>query len=167
MLALCITLRFCSFYVSQLLPSFYLVRSHIFFLCQWDLICFYCFLSWFFLKKSHLCFSNKLTAWSYDHIQLACSIIKPVNYSLKAALYDSCRCFRDEDLRADRQPEFTQLDMEIAFISMEDMLKLNEDLMRHVCWFWHTSSSCFPFFNLTFYLRPFDPCLSVVAMCEG
>jgi aspartyl-tRNA synthetase len=66
---------------------------------------------------------------------LACSIIKPVNCSLKAGFYDSYRCFRDEDLRADRQPEFTQLDMEIAFTSMEDMLKLNEDLMRHVCLF--------------------------------
>ncbi|RCV24713.1 hypothetical protein SETIT_5G107700v2 [Setaria italica] len=41
-------------------------------------------------------------------------------------------CFRDEDLCADRQPEFTQLDMETAFTSMEDMLNLNEDLMRHV-----------------------------------
>src|SRR5690606_40716872 len=61
------------------------------------------------------------------------------------------RSFRDEDLRADRQPDFTQLDIEMSFVEQEDILSLNEQLMAHVVTAATGATVATPFQRLTYH----------------
>lgn len=60
------------------------------------------------------------------------------------------RCFRDEDLRADRQPEFTQLDVEMSFVQPEDVMRVVEECLRHVMRMIHEVDIPTPFPRMTY-----------------
>lgn len=64
--------------------------------------------------------------------------------------YQIAKCFRDEDLRADRQPEFTQLDLEMSFVNEEDIFSLFEELMKKIFFELKGIDLSLPFARLTY-----------------
>ncbi|WP_027363492.1 aspartate--tRNA ligase [Desulfotruncus alcoholivorax] len=64
--------------------------------------------------------------------------------------YQIVKCFRDEDLRADRQPEFTQIDIEMSFVDVEDVLSLMEDMIAGLCRAITGIEVATPFMRLTY-----------------
>lgn len=64
--------------------------------------------------------------------------------------FQIARCFRDEDLRADRQPDFTQLDIEVSFVDQEDIISLNEELISFILERTHGEAPATPFPRLSY-----------------